>query len=321
MVPKLRDFEPDVALHDLYSLIPGLAAEAAGARRATMMPHAYPEPSRAEPPFAWGLMPPRTAVGSRLWRTTRELVETRGRRRGRTLLNDLRAEVGLGPMGDHNLMISDRLTVIATFPQLEYPRDWPAHFHVTGPPIFELPHDRIELPPGDGPLILVAASTRQDLELELIRVALDAFASEPVRVVAATNQPGSVFEGPVPPNAVVCDWVSYTQILPLASAVVCRGGHGTLARALGAGVPVLVCPFAGDMAENATRVAWFGAGVSLPKRLLGPRRLRLATRRLLDEPGYRRRAGEIAAWAAENDPASTIADLIESVGAENLQPR
>lgn len=318
MTPRLREFQPDVSLHDLYSLIPALASEAAGARRATMMPHPYPEPAGSEPPFAWGLMPGRTPVGRRFWRSTRGLVETRGRRRGRTVLNQLRAEVGLGPMGDHNLMISEGLTIVATFPQLEYPRVWPAGFEVTGPPMFELEHDPVDLPPGDDPLILVAASTRQDLELDLIRVALEAFRTEPVRVVAATNQPGRPWRGQVAENAVVCDWVSYTQILPLAAAVVCRGGHGTLARSLAAGVPVLVCPVGGDMAENATRVAWYGAGVTLPRRLLGPATLRLAMRRLLDEPRFAERAGEIAAWAARNDAAVTIADLLERFA---TQPR
>ena len=43
--------------------------------------------------------------------------------------------------------------------------------------------------------------------------------------------------------------------MPQADLVICHGGHGTVARALAAGVPVLCCPAVGDMAENGARVA------------------------------------------------------------------
>ena len=73
-----------------------------------------------------------------------------------------------------------------------------------------------------------------------------------------------------------------------------------MARALAAGVPVLVCPPAGDMAENGARVAWSGAGLMLPHRLLGadgaatqPRARCWRTNR------SSRGRGELAAWARE----------------------
>ena len=77
--------------------------------------------------------------------------------------------------------------MVATYPQLEYPRSWPGHVHVTGPMGFEMPSPDVELPEGDGPLVLVAPSTAQDPECRLVRSALAALADEPVRVVATTN--------------------------------------------------------------------------------------------------------------------------------------
>jgi UDP:flavonoid glycosyltransferase YjiC (YdhE family) len=99
--------------------------------------------------------------------------------------------------------------------------------------------------------------------------------------------------------------------MPLCDAVVCHAGHGTLARALASGVPVVACPAAGDMAENAARVAWAGAGVSLPRRLVTPRGIQLALRRLLAEPAYAERAREIGDWARLNDGAGAAADQVE----------
>ena len=121
---------------------------------------------------------------------------------------------------------------------------------------FEVPHPEIELPPGERPLVLVAPSTAHDSENHLVRTALAALADEPVRVVATTNRVVPQRPIEVPANAVLVDWLSYSQLMPAASLVISHGGHGTVARALGAGTPVLICPIIGDMSETAMRVSW-----------------------------------------------------------------
>jgi UDP:flavonoid glycosyltransferase YjiC (YdhE family) len=178
---------------------------------------------------------------------------------------------------------------------------------------FEIPHPEIELPPGDDPLVLVAPSTAHDSHNHLVRTALKARAGEPVRVVATTNRvaPQSPIE--VPDNALLVDWLSYSQLMPAASLVISHGGHGTVARALAAGTPLLISPFIGDMSETAMRVRWTGAGLSLPWRLCRPSPLRWAARRILDEPAFARRAGELSTWARENDGAERGAELVEQL--------
>jgi UDP:flavonoid glycosyltransferase YjiC (YdhE family) len=101
--------------------------------------------------------------------------------------------------------------------------------------------------------------------------------------------------------------------MPRASLVIGHGGHGTLTRALASGTPALVCPPAGDMAENGARVAWAGAGLTLADRLLGPGPLRWAARRLLADSRYRDRAGELAAWHRAHAGAATAARLVEGL--------
>jgi UDP:flavonoid glycosyltransferase YjiC (YdhE family) len=234
-----------------------------------------------------------------------------GLRRGRDELNETRARLRLGPIARFHGGISELLAIVATFPQLEYPRRWPAHVRVTGPLFFELPGDRVVLREGEGPLVLIAPSTSQDPECELLRVALDALADEPVRVLATTNghRPERPIE--VPGNAELVDWVLYSQAMPAADVVVCHGGHGTVVRALAAGKPLLVCPSVGDMGENAARVAWSGTGLSIPRRLLSRLGVRLATRRLLGEESFRARAEEVAAWSSTHDGAAAAANLVE----------
>jgi UDP:flavonoid glycosyltransferase YjiC (YdhE family) len=101
--------------------------------------------------------------------------------------------------------------------------------------------------------------------------------------------------------------------MPLASVVVCHGGHGTVARALAAGAPVLTSPAVGDMAETAARISWSGVGLSVPWRICGPRPLRWAVRELLGKPSYAVGARELARWSAENDGAERGAELVEQL--------
>ena len=117
-------------------------------------------------------------------------------------------------------------------------------------------------------------------------------------------------------NSRLVEWLSYSQTMPTCSLVVCHAGHGTMARALAAGAPVLAVPHVGDMAENAARVDWAGAGRRLPWRLLGPRSLRLAVRAALADRRLTARAGELHDWAAAHDGAARAAELVEGLASE-----
>jgi UDP:flavonoid glycosyltransferase YjiC (YdhE family) len=125
----------------------------------------------------------------------------------------------------------------------------------------------------------------------------------------------------VPANARLVDWLSYSRTMPHADLVVCHAGHGTLVRALACGVPVAACQEAGDMAENASRVAWAGVGVSVPRRLVTPRGIRLAVERVLGDERYARRAGELRDWAAANDGGERAARAVERFAAREAGPR
>ena len=192
---------------------------------------------------------------------------------------------------------------------------------ITGPLLWEQPFGDVELPPGDAPLVLVAPSTSQDPEHRLVRAALEGLAGEPLRVLATTTGGSPRSRSTVPANARLVDWVSYARTMPLCDAVVCHAGHGTLARALASGAPVVACPHAGDMAENAARIRWAGAGVSLPRRFTTPRGVRLAVRRLLGEPRYRRRAEELRDWSARNDGRASGRRRLEELAEDRTKIR
>ncbi len=312
LLPLLEEMQPHAVVSDILTLAPTLAAEVTGIPRATLIPHIYPVVAPGLPFFAVGLQPPRTPLGRRIWRAGQRALDV-GLEQGRDDLNRQRSRLGLPPTERFHGGISPDLALVGTFPQLEYHRRWPAGVEVTGPMTFEVPHPDIDLPPEEEPLVLVAPSTAHDSRNHLVRTALAALAEEPVRVVATTNRvvPQEPIE--VPGNAVLVDWLSYSQLMPAASLVISHGGHGTVARALAAGTPLLISPFIGDMSETAMRVSWAKAGLSLPWRLCRPAPLRWAARRILGDPSFAHRAGELAAWAAANDGAERGAELVEGL--------
>jgi UDP:flavonoid glycosyltransferase YjiC (YdhE family) len=314
-IPLVRELRPDLAVADILTLAPALAAESQGVPWATLIPHVYPDSQPEFPIYSAGARLPRTGAGRWMWRLAHPLVQ-RGLERGRIELNETRSRLGLPGLEHVHGGISRRLALVATFPGLEYPRSWPPHVHVVGPLMWEPPLEDGPAPGDRGagddlPLVLIAPSTAQDGEHRLLRAALAGLADAPVRVLATWNRrlPSAPLQ--VPDNATVADWLVYSRTMPQSDVVVCHAGHGTLARALASGCAVVAWPAVGDMNENAARLDWAGAGVRLPRRFLSPRAVRLAVERALDEPSIRARAREFATWSASHDPADTAAQLLE----------
>ena len=315
----VRSVAPDVLVSDILTLAPALAGELEGVPVATLIPHVDPRPSPGFAPYSLGARLPRTAVGRAGW-SLLDPVVGRGLNLGRRELDETRRRLGLPPSGRVHGGISERLALVATFPQLEYPRPEPfPNTHVVGPLLWEPAFGEVDLPPGDGPLVLVAPSTAQDARHGLLRAALEGLGDlGNARVLATWNRrPLDPQDGPwrVAENTRLVEWVSYAKTMPRCDVVVCHGGHGTLVRALASGCAVVVAPAAGDMNENAARVDWAGAGVRIPRRFVSPRSVRLAVERALGEPEIRASARELAGWLALSDPAARAAELVEGLAA------
>ena len=119
---------------------------------ATLIPHVYPaRPTRASRSTRSAPACHARALGRRMWRRARPIVE-QGLERGRARAQpDTRRGSGLPPLDSRprrHQPTSSRSS--ATFPQLEYPRTWPGHVHVVGPLMWEPPADGAE-PPAPAP--------------------------------------------------------------------------------------------------------------------------------------------------------------------------
>ena len=219
-------------------------------------------------------------------------------------VNAVRAREGLAALsGAADLAASTPLLLSMTAEPFEYPRsDWPASVRLIGPCSWEPP----AAPPPwlaevEHPIVLVSTSSEFQDDAQLIRVALEALADQPVHVVATI--PAQAATGfTVPPNAHLDRFVPHSAVLPRAACAVTHGGMGVTQKALTHGVPVCAVPFGRDQAEVARRVETAGAGVRFARRKLGGRN---AARALRDA---------VTAATACVDGARTVADAFERAG-------
>jgi UDP:flavonoid glycosyltransferase YjiC (YdhE family) len=87
--------------------------------------------------------------------------------------------------------------------------------------------------------------------------------------------------------------VSHALLLPRCAVVASQGGAGVLLGALALGLPQLVLPQAADQFANAEAVERAGVGLALTPAAVTAERVGAASRRLLDDPAFGRRARSV----------------------------
>jgi UDP:flavonoid glycosyltransferase YjiC (YdhE family) len=110
----------------------------------------------------------------------------------------------------------------------------------------------------------------------------------------------------------VTRWVRHADVLPHCSAVITHGGHGTVMKALIAGIPMVVVPLGRDQPDNAARVVHAGAGIRLRKNA-SVSALRAAVARVIGDPRYRAAAGAMAARLDAEHDDNRVVDELEQV--------
>jgi UDP:flavonoid glycosyltransferase YjiC (YdhE family) len=151
----------------------------------------------------------------------------------------------------------------------------------------------LSIPPGPGPVVMVAPSTATTGTQGMAETALECLAPLGARVVVSRLNGSDLT---VPPWAVV-GLGRQDAMLAEADVAICGGGHGIVAKALLAGVPLVVVPGGGDQWEIANRVVRQGSG-RLVRPLTGEA-LAAAAADVLATPSYRDAARHAAAGAAD----------------------
>ena len=148
----------------------------------------------------------------------------------------------------------------------------------------------------------------------LLQRIADALGQLPVQGLITTGPAVDPALLAAPPNVTVTRWVRHADVLPGCSAVITHGGHGTVLKALAAGVPLLVVPLGRDQPDNAARVVHAGAGIRLRKKA-SVSALRAATARVIEDPRYRAAAGRMAGRRAAERDDNLVVDELERIAA------
>jgi MGT family glycosyltransferase len=253
------------------------------------------------------------ALGARSWN------------RGLPALNAARAEHGLAPLDAALDQIgrADRMLVL-TSKAFDVPTgDLPDNLRYAGPRLDDPPWAGEWTPPeGDEPLVLVGLSSTFQDQLGVLRRAAEALGSLPVRAVITTGPAVTPGDVDAPANVQIVAAAPHAEILRHAAAVVTHGGHGTVIKALAAGVPLVVLPMGRDQLDVAARVAGSGAGIRL-KPGASAAKLANAVRAVLGDPSYRtaatRLAGAIAADTAEDRAVAELESLTSAAQARLVE--
>ena len=310
-VPRLQELAPDLVVSDVITACGGMAADILGVPWIELNPHPLYRPSKGLPPLGSGLAP---GIGprGRLRDAVMRALTARSVRLGHRQRADARVDIGLPPADPGPLR-----RLIATLPALEVPRpDWPADAVVVGPLHVEPTAAVLDVPAGEGPVVVVAPSTARTGTRGLAEMALDCLVPDetlPRGSRLVVSRLGSVGggaggDGEVPPWAVV-GLGRQDELLSHADLVVCGGGHGMVSKTLLAGVPMVVVPGGGDQWEIANRVVRQGSAQLI--RPLTPESLIAAVGEVLASPGYRERARLAGSGAVDvADPVRVCHDAL-----------
>ncbi len=302
---------PDVLIVDPNTWGAAAVAEASGLPWATFYPYTPLLRSPGTPPFGPGMRPWPGRAGRIRDGLLRPLVMNAVNRAMVEPVNRVRTSVGLATVRSAEEFVRlPPLMLVASAEPFQYPGFGNNHepLQMIGPCEFDPPVDAEPWLDDIGePIILVTTSSDRQADENLVRVAIEALADEPVHVVATF--PCGVPHGlALPANATVTEFIPHGRVLDRAVCAITHGGMGITQKALARGVPVCVVPHGRDQFEVARRVEVSGCGTRLPARKLTPKRLRIKT---LQAMSMIRGAHRMAEGFAATGGPDHGADLVE----------
>jgi MGT family glycosyltransferase len=295
------------------------AAESANVPCVAVSANIFVYPLPGVPPFGPGLQP-----ASGLWGKVRDrLVQTFSMQvfgRGTAAFNLTRRALNL-PELSHPLEQVSRVTkhLVLTSAAFDFPAtSLPKNVVYAGPELDDPPWVKpwsSPWPESDSrPLILVAFSTTFQKQIGVLQRIIEALSMMNVRAVVTTGPALSVSDLPWSSNVHVCASAPHNQVLSKTAAVVTHAGHGTVIRALAAGVPLLCLPMGRDQNDNAARVVARGAGLRL-KATARVGVIRNALLNLLESPNFIESAKKLGTKIAEDARDSIAVQVLEESAA------
>lgn len=309
----IDDLRPDLVVSSFPLFGAFLAAEVRRLPCAVLVPNVVSLPCKGMPPFGTGFLPPKGPLGRSRDRACNAMTEWVWNRRLQEL-NQARTSLGLDPL-DRLLDQYERVdrVLALTAAAFDFPAKLPANVRYVGPQLDD-PHwsEPWTAPEDDGrPFILVAMSTTFMDHVQQLQRAVTAVGTLPVRALVTTGPAVDPDLLDPPPNVTVVRSAPHNQVLAHADVVVTHGGHGTVVKALAAGVPILCIPTGRDQPDNAARIVHRNAGLRLPMRAR-PAKIAAAIQRILNDPSFRTAAQSLGQQLRHESATGTVLAELEA---------
>jgi UDP:flavonoid glycosyltransferase YjiC (YdhE family) len=293
-----------------------LVHEIAGTPLVNLVLQPWMIPSSIAPPIMPGFMFLRRAprpVWKVFWRTLDVVGEVLVGRK----LNRIRMSLGLKPLRRiFQNWLSPQL-VLGLFPEWYGPpqADWPQQIRLTGFPMFDggpdddLPPQLMEFCRAGSPPVAFTFGTGMAHPADLFRSALEACKILGVRGIFLTKYRDQLPDS-LPPSVFYSAFAPFQKLFPHCAAVVHHGGIGTVAKAMAAGTPQLICPICFDQIDNGARTKELGAGDWIRSRHCDGKQMAGALIKLMT-PENRSRCRAISARFENNRALDLASQYIE----------
>ncbi|HEX2075039.1 MAG TPA: glycosyltransferase [Geodermatophilus sp.] len=293
-----------------------VGAESMGVPAVALSANIYSRPAPGIPPFGSGLAPARGPVGRARDRGLNALASALWNRH-LPPLNAARTALGLDPLREvWGQWDRAARVLVLTSPAFDLPAVLPDNVRYVGPvlddPVWTEPYP---LPEGDEPLVVVGLSSTYMQQAGVLGRIVAALDTLPVRAVVTTGPALDPAEVPGTARVDVVRSAPHARLFAAADVVVTHAGHGTLMKALAAGVPTLCLPMGRDQGDNVVRAARHGAVIGL-RPSAPPQRIAAAVRRLLEDPAYRKRAEALGAQIRAAAAGTALVDELERLAGD-----
>jgi MGT family glycosyltransferase len=317
----IGDVRPGLVICSMFCMGGMVAAEAADIPFDVLLPNIYPLPAKGIPPFGIGLRPARSAAGRLRDRAINGFVNRLWDAKGLEGLNALRQRHGLPPLAHFlDQVHRARRELVLTSADFDFPGTLPAGGRYVGPVLDDpawAERAPWNPPAGADPLVLVAMSSTFQDQIGCLQRVVDALRTLQVRGLVTTGPAFDAAALQPPPNITVVPSAPHRPVLQHAALVITHGGHGTVMKALAAGVPMVILPHGRDQADTATRVTERGAGITL-NRSAAPGAIARAVRHVLEDRAYRvaaDRLGDVVRRDAGSDAlVRELEEIPERIG-------
>jgi MGT family glycosyltransferase len=308
----IDDVHPDVVVSSFPLFGAQLAAEARGVPLALLAPGIAGTIAERMPPP--GMFPAKGPLG-RLRDRALDAIVDRLLDRGLSGLNTARASLGLPPLRRlrDQYARADRVLVL-TSAAFDFPGRLPANARYVGPQLDDPAWAQAwEPPPADGrPFVLVAMSTTFMDHVEHLQRVVAALGRLDVRGLVTTGPAIDPDQVRAPDGVQVVRSAPHHAVLAHTDVLVTHSGHGTVMKALVAGVPMVCAPIGRDQPEIAARVVYRGAGVRVGTKA-SPASIATAIERVLRDPSYRQAAARLGERVRADAEANLVVTELEAL--------